>query len=91
MVLETPQLLLDGRRRAQTPSDVSQNPRQRAQLRYGGLQEGIFTLGSPCVRVCVWMVRMEGGGEAKPTWWQETGSEQKEEEEEEEEKNMRET
>ena len=64
MVLETPQLLLDGCGRGQTARDVTQNPRQRAQLRYGGLQEGIFTLELSCVCLyvfvcvclCVWMV-----------------------------------
>ena len=57
MVLETPQLLLDGRGSGQTARDVTQNPRQRAQLRYGGLQEGIFTLELPCVclYVCLYV------------------------------------
>ncbi|KAF3857665.1 hypothetical protein F7725_010866 [Dissostichus mawsoni] len=41
-------------RRGQAAGNISQNPRQRAQLRYGGLQEGIFTLGSSSVCVCIW-------------------------------------
>lgn len=53
-------LQLDRRGRGQVPGDISQNPRQGAQLGYGGLQEGVVTLELPCVRVCVCVWRRGG-------------------------------
>lgn len=69
VVLEAPQLLLDGRWSGQAASDISQNPRQRAELRYGGLQEGIFTLWSPCVRLCLFVDGLNGSTKMRWWWW----------------------
>lgn len=60
MIRYMARLQLDRRRRGQVPGDISQNPRQRAQLGYSGLQEGVVTLELPRVHMCVFVWREVG-------------------------------